>query len=247
MNRLTVTLVATLAAALAVPAAAAVESLTPHTAEYRIKISVLSGTMRTVVGQTESGFSARSVITPNGMAKLLVNGVIEEQSEFEERADGVRPLVYSSTDTLSKEEKFTNFSFDWERHEISGTINDEGFVFKLKGEAHDRVSIQYELMHDLLNGQAAHDYAIVDGEELKELTVTNIGTRKIKVPFGEFEAVGIQHQARNSSRISTLWCVAELGYLPVLIEQHRHGKLRLRAELTDYLPVSGQLDIQASQ
>ena len=115
------------------------------------------------------------------------------------------------------------------------------------GEAHDRVSIQYELMHDLLNGHAAHDYAIVDGEELKELTVTNIGTRKIKVPFGEFEAVGIQHQARNSSRISTLWCVAELGYLPVLIEQHRHGKLRLRAELTDYLPVSGQLDIQASQ
>jgi len=247
MKRLAVILVATLAALLAVPAVAAVGSLTPHTAEYRIKISVLSGTMRTVVGQTDSGFSARSVITPNGMAKLLVNGVIEEQSEFEEVADGVRPLVYSSTDTLSKEDKFTNFSFDWERHEISGKINDEDFVFKLEGEAHDRVSIQYELMHDLLNGHEAREYAIVDGEELKELTVTNIGTRKIKVPFGEFDAVGIQHQTRNSSRVSTLWCVAELGYLPVLIEQHRNGKLKLRAELTDYLPAPGPSGIQASQ
>jgi hypothetical protein len=28
--------------------------------------------------------------------------------------------------------------------------------------------------------------------------------------------------------------VEELGYLPVLIEQHRKGKLRMRAELSNY-------------
>jgi len=222
-------------------------TLSPHVAEYRIKISVLSGTMRTVVDQTDAGYSARSVITPNGIAKLLLHGVIDERSEFEERDSGVRPLNYSSVDTLSKEEKSTNFAFDWSRQEIRGTINNEDFVFELNGTAHDRVSIQYELMHDLLNGREATDYAIVDGEELKELTVTNIGTRRVKVPFGEFDAVGIQHQAKNSSRISTLWCVRELGYLPVLIEQHRHGKLRLRAELTDYVPGNDGQSVHAAQ
>ncbi|MDH4109982.1 MAG: DUF3108 domain-containing protein [Gammaproteobacteria bacterium] len=247
MNRLVAKLVLSFAALCAAPAYSAVESLAPHTAEYRIKISVLSGTMRTVVDQTAAGFSATSVITPNGMAKLLVNGVIEERSEFEENDEGVRPLAYSSNDTLSKEDKSMNFSFDWDRLEIAGTINDEDFVFKLDGEAHDRVSIQYELMHDLLNGREARDYAIVDGEELKELTVTNIGTQRVKVPFGEFDAIGIQHQARNSSRISTLWCVRELGYLPVLIEQHRRGKLRLRAELTDYVPADERGSVRASQ
>ncbi|MDZ7643602.1 MAG: hypothetical protein U5K76_04815 [Woeseiaceae bacterium] len=59
------------------------------------------------------------------------------------------------------------------------------------------------------------------------------------MPFGTFEAVGIQHKAEESSRVSTLWCVRELGYLPVVIEQHRDGKLRVRAELTDYRPVAG--------
>jgi len=34
--------------------------------------------------------------------------------------------------------------------------------------------------------------------------------------------------------VTTLWCVEELGYVPVLIEQHRKGKLRMRAELQTY-------------
>ena len=55
---------------------------------------------------------------------------------------------------------------------------------------------------------------------------------------GEFNAVGIQHQAENSSRVTTLWCVKELGYLPVVIEQHRKGKLRMRAELSKYAALS---------
>jgi len=63
-----------------------------------------------------------------------------------------------------------------------------------------------------------------------------VGVKPVIVPFGRFEAIGIQHQATNSSRITTLWCVEELGYLPVLIEQHRKGKLRVRAVLTDYQP-----------
>jgi hypothetical protein len=38
----------------------------------------------------------------------------------------------------------------------------------------------------------------------------------------------------NSTRVSTLWFAEELGYLPVLIEQHRKGKRRVRAVLTHY-------------
>ena len=61
----------------------------------------------------------------------------------------------------------------------------------------------------------------------------------MKVPYGRFEATGIQHQAEGSSRITTLWVVEELGYLPVIIEQHRKGKLQVRAVLTDYQPAPG--------
>ena len=122
-------------------------------------------------------------------------------------------------------------TFDWSASELTGTVNDADVRIALDGIVHDRVAIQYQLMHDLLNGGAHERYVLFDIDEFKTLIVRNVGIRRISTPAGTFTAVGIQHQAENSSRITTLWCVEELGYLPVLIEQHRKGKLRMRAEL----------------
>lgn len=225
----------------------AIETIVPHSAQYKIKISIASGTLDTVVKETEDGFSVRSVIRPTGLAGLLIRGSIEESSQFVLGAEGVRPKIYTSTDTLSREDKIMDFVFDWDNHSVAGTINDEDFEFVLDGEAHDRVSIQYQLMHNLLTGSSNSDYAMLDGDELKELEITSIGTREIKVPFGTFEAIGIRHQAANSKRVTTLWCAEELGYLPVLIEQHRKGKRRVHAVLTKYRPgMQGEQAISAS-
>jgi Protein of unknown function (DUF3108) len=212
--------------------------LVPHVAEYKVKISVLSGVLRTQVFEVGDAFIARSEISPTGFASVLKNGSIIEQSEFVEAGNGVRPRHYESVDTLSKDETTMQFSFDWDAHSVVGSINKKDFIFDVSGMVHDRVSIQYQLMQNLQNGRAAEQYSLLDGDELKLLTVTNIGTKEIKVPFGRFTAVGIQHQAENSSRVSTLWCVQELGYLPIIIEQHRDGKLRVRAVLTSYRPLN---------
>ena len=113
----------------------------------------------------------------------------------------------------------------------------EDFDLDLQGPVHDRVSIQYQLMLDLLNKSASDEYVLIDHKGIKPLQISNIGNKKIKVPFGEFEAVGIQHRKQDSDRITTLWCAEELGYLPVLIEQHRDGKLAVRAVLNKYQPI----------
>ena len=62
------------------------------------------------------------------------------------------------------------------------------------------------------------------------------------MPYGRFDAVGIQHQAEGSKRITTLWCAEELGYLPVLIEQSRKGEVKVRAVLRDYQPAATAAD-----
>ena len=80
---------------------------------------------------------------------------------------------------------------------------------------------------------------LFDVDKMKVANVRNIGTKQIKVKAGRFEALGIQHQAVGSSRVTTLWCVEELGYLPVMIEQHRKGKLKFRASLLKYTPTGG--------
>jgi len=209
----------------------------PHAAEYKVKILVLSGVLNTSLRPTEAGFEANHVIRPKGMARLIKRGKIDERSEFSLVSDGVRPETYRSEDELTSDAGTALINFDWEAGEASGTFNNEGVSSTLDGLSHDRVSIQYQLMHDLLNDDLDDTYVLFDIDRFKTLNVKNIGEKRIRVPAGEYTAVGIQHQAEGSSRVTTLWCVEELDYLPVIIEQHRKGKLRMRAQLKTYTPL----------
>lgn len=222
-------------------------SLTPYTAEYKVKISILSGKLATELRRTDLGYTAVSTIRPSGVANMFLNGVIEESSRFTVAENGVVPHRYSSVDTITRDQKAMNFQFDWDRSEVSGTIGETDYVIPLEGSVHDRVSIQFELMLKLLNGDPAEHYVMLNEEELRPIIVSNIGKKKVKVPYGTFEAIGIQHRTEDSSRITTLWCVAELGYLPVIIEQHKNGKLRVRAVLDSYVPLAETASRNASQ
>ncbi len=225
-----------LVAMLTTATAAAEERLTPHSAEYKVKISILSGKLNTRLQETDSGYEATHRIVPTGLARMLKRGSIEETSGFESTSDGVLPIRYVSTDTLSKDKTRADISFDWSTGAVTGTVNDEHVERVLEELAHDRVSIQYELMVDLMNGGPGETYILFDVDRLKTLNVSRVGTKEVKVPAGNYTAVGIQHQAEGSSRVTTLWCVEELDYLPVIIEQHRKGKLRMRAILSRYTP-----------
>jgi len=226
--------------------AAADATLRPHTAVYKVKISVLGGQLKTELQETASGYVATHVVRATGMSRMLSSGVISDRSEFDTAEDGVRPTRFMSRDTLSRDKKTTAVNFDWDSGEAHGTVNGEEIMSVMEDLAHDRVSIQYELMLDLLNGAPSAQYVLYDVDKLKTVMVSNIGSKTVKVPAGKFTAVGIQHQAVNSKRITTMWCVKELDYLPVIIEQHRKGKLRLRAVLKKYNPIPSQVPVKST-
>lgn len=217
--------------------AIAAPALTPYNAEYKVKILVLSGKLFTEFRRTDDGFMARSVVQPSGIAKLFIRGSIEESAWFATSHGGVVPDRYSSVDNISSDPKVMDFQFDWDRSEVAGTINDEEHLIELDQLVHDRVSIQYELMLDLLNNAPDHNYTLLNEDELRPIVVTNIGKKAVKVPYGKFDAIGIQHSNEEGTRVTTLWCVEKLGYLPVVIEQYRDGKRRVRAVLKHYSPI----------
>ena len=229
-------LIATLALACGapIPAGAGEPAFDAYSAEYKVKISILSGKLTTDLRRIDGGYEAEHVIRPSGFAKVIRNGVISERSQFSATAEGVRTSSYQSVNTLSNDETSADVIFDWASNEIAGTVNEEEVRIILDELVHDRVALQYQLMHDLANGGADERYVLFDLDEFKTLVVKSIGTREIKTPVGTFEAIGIQHQRENSSRVTTFWCVAELGYLPAIIERHRKGKLQMRATLKTY-------------
>lgn len=210
--------------------------LTPHTAAYKIKISVLGGELTSHLDQTDDSYSVESVVRPTGLARLIAHGEIRERSTFSIVDSSVRPTRYSSKDSLSSDEKSVDFQFDWDAFKILGTVDDQDFEASIEGAVVDRVSLQYALMYDMLNDGIRPQYILQDGDTLKLLDTTITETKMVKVPFGRFEVIGIRHSAKNSTRETTLWCSPELGYLPVIIEQYRKGKLRGKVVLKDYVP-----------
>lgn len=218
--------------------ALAESTLTPHKAEYKVKISVLGGQLKTELKTAPGGYVATHVIKPTGMSRMLARGSISETSEFHSIADGVRPKAYSSKDTLSRDKTNASIQFDWDTGEARGTVNGEEVVSAMDALAHDRVSIQYELMHDMLHDGPSAQYTMFEIDELRTVNVRNVGARTVKVPAGKFDVIGLQHQAKGSKRRTTFWCAPELDYLPVIIEQHRLEKLKVRATLSRYTPAS---------
>ena len=210
-------------------------TLTPHTAQYKVKISIVSGQLNTELRKTANGYVAHHVIKPTGMSRLLTRGTIDVTSEFASEADGVKPIRFQAIDTIGDDPE-VDLNFDWTTNQVSGTVGKENVSLQLEGIAHDSVSIQYELMHDLINGGPGDQYVLFDVDKMRIANVSNAGEKEIKTKAGKFTAIGIQHQKEGSSRITTLWCVEELGYLPVVIEQHRKGKLKFRATLVRYTP-----------
>ncbi|MEM7431575.1 MAG: DUF3108 domain-containing protein [Pseudomonadota bacterium] len=209
-------------------------SLTPHKAEYDVKISVLGGKLVTELALGNNGYTATHQVRPTGMARMFARGHIRESSTFVPVDGGIRPQKYRSDDKLTSDKTQADIDFDWEAGEARGVVNDEAVVSAMDAMAFDRVSIQYELMHDLANDGPASQYVLFEVDQLKTINVREIGQRRVKVPAGEFDAIGVEHQSEGSKRVTTMWCVAELGYLPVIVEQRRKGKLKMRAVLADY-------------
>lgn len=218
----------------ALPATAT--ELTPHRAQYKVRIAVVSGQLDTELRRTDDGYVAQHVIKATGVSKMLTRGTMDVSSTFISETDGVKPVSYHAIDTIRKDPE-ANIRFDWSSNQASGTVGDEEVLLQLDGISHDAVSIQYELMHDLMNGGPSATYVIFDVSKMRTVNVRNSGRKTVKTQAGSYEVVGIQHQKEGSSRVTTLWCAPALDYLPVVIEQHRKGKLNFRATLTEYTPI----------
>lgn len=210
--------------------------LTPHRAEYKVRVSIVSGQLNTELRATETGYVATHVVRPTGLSRVITSGRMQVSSEFTAAEDGIRPVTYHALDTIGDDPE-ANITFDWQTNRAHGTVGNEEVDLQLDGLSHDAVSIQYQLMHDLVNAQPSTSYVLFDVEKMRVANVRNVGTKTVRTKAGNFDVVGIEHQKEGSSRRTTLWCAPDLDYLPVVIEQYRKDKLNFRASLTSYTPL----------
>ena len=95
----------------------------------------------------------------------------------------------------------------------------------------DRVALQIAIILSSQQGNNSSEYYILDRDKLLKVQVNNKEIVNIRVPFGEFDALKIDHASEASDSINSLWLAPELGYIPIKIAQKKDGKTVFSASL----------------
>lgn len=171
-----------------------------------------------------------SITHPAGLGRLFASGNVTERSEWVYYEGKPRPVAYTYIDTSRKQERNVQLTFDWDKSRVTNTINGDPWKMELFPGTQDKLIYQLRLMLELASANSKLDYSIADGGKLKEYKLEILGPESIKTKLGKFEAIRVQRV--SGERVTTFWCVKDLNYLPVRIEQRKGKKSPITASLT---------------
>lgn len=157
---------------------------------------------------------------PAGYARWFTKSVLMERSEWRyDKLRQLQPLSYSYDRTGdSDKERHVKLVFDWANSRITNIINNDPWKMELPSGALDKLLYQLAVVNDLQLGKRTNlEYNVADGGSMKKFKFDVIGEQRIKTALGEFDTLKIKTEG---TRTTTLWCAKQVGYLPVLIEQH---------------------------
>jgi hypothetical protein len=167
---------------------------------------------------------------PSFLARLVVSGDSLERSWFRVTPTGVEPMRYKLDDGTPKHGDDAELRYDWERGRVSGTVRGGALDLATEPGLQDVMSIRAAPMADLLAGREPHEYAMLDGREIKHYIYSRHGTAKIKTVLGDLETVIIDSDRKGAdshARMWRYWYAPSLNWLPVRIEQREDGQTRM--------------------
>ena len=99
----------------------------------------------------------------------------------------------------------------------------------------DKLSYQLALMQKLdQQPEKKFSFKIADGGKMKEYQFDILAEERVFTSLGSFKALKIKHRRHHQDKTLTLWCVAELNYLPVKIIQEETDKPTFISTLISY-------------
>jgi hypothetical protein len=215
-----------------VPLATASELLPAFEATLTIRYGPLSGTMTLRLSHCTGGYIYETSLQPKGFASLFKSGIINETTYLETVGETVRPLDYASTDTIANPVRTTHYVFDQDR--VSGVYKSQPVDVPMLDGGHNRISAHIAMMMALQSGVDLPGFAIFDRARWREFEFEVIPNQVTKTKSGTFDTVEVRYSPKDSDKGSSLYFASSLSYLPVMIVYREGGKVKSRAQLTEY-------------
>jgi len=239
--------VVALAVALGCCGVARAEGLRAHQVTYHTTFKGLNaGDLRLTLtpGPQPDQWIYETRAFPSFLASFVIPGNSMERSVFRLTPTGIEPQRYQLNDGSGKRDKETDFTYDPVKNWIYGAVNGQPLDLAVEPGTQDATSIRAALIADLAAGREPHEYAMIDGREIKHYVYTKVGTARLATAVGEVDTVIYRSDRKGSDgrgRIWQYWYAPSLGYLPVRIEQREDGAARITFTLRSmkWLPAEG--------
>jgi len=207
-------------------------------AEYKAHYSVFSGTV--ILDLQPAGRKGEYLYEvhtkTHGLARIVRPGTALETSNFALIDGKIRPIRYQLDDGTKKVENDTDIRFDWEACVAHSNYKGEAKDIPIKPGILDRLSADIIVIMGLRAGHDPGSYEITDRNSVRTYAFEALGEETMKVPAGEFRTLKFKRQRPGSTRSTLIWYAPDMDYLPVRIEQQKHGKTAITLVATQLQP-----------
>lgn len=167
---------------------------------------------------------------PHGLFRLVPKASLTLTSRMSVDPDGVRPLLFTATDSDDGEAQ-AELHFDWTASRVIGFVEKASVDMALKPGVQDDLSIQVALINSLENGRVPSGISLFDKDGIRDYEYAQVGTETLQTAAGQFATVIYRSHKQNSPRSTRFWCAPSLGYIPVQAEQQYKGKVEWTMKL----------------
>ena len=200
---------------------------------YNAQLKQVDGqVMMTLKKEQDNLYSYEIITRPSGFWRVIIDGSIREKSTFVFNDGLVQSKTYELTDTIRSKPRQSLAIFDWDNLLLSGNYKDRKFELPLNIDVIARATLQIAIIANNQGPNLSSDYYILDRDKVLKVQVNKKDTVNVRVPFGEFETIEIQHRSEQSEITNSLWLAPELGYIPIKIAQKEDGKIVFSASLS---------------
>jgi hypothetical protein len=151
------------------------------------------------------------------------------QSVLRVTDQGVEPLSFRADG--GNTDHNADVKFDWQSGRASGVYEGVQVDMPIKPGIQDDLSVQIELIADLLRGKSPPTLSMIDKNSVREYRYQREGDATLPTPFGEVATVIYASQHPGSPRITRFWCAPSMGYLPMRVEQKRIDQVEWTMEI----------------
>jgi hypothetical protein len=172
---------------------------------------------------------------PNFFGRIAVSEDARQSSVMHIAGGQVLPQRYLAEDGKKSTGKDSDLRFDWGTRRLTGTAQSTAVDEALDVGWHDYLSAQVAILLALSRGEEPGTLHVLDGKQIRAFRYIREGTERRKFNEKEVDALLLRSEGVDDSslRINRYWHAPELGFLPVLVERSRKGKVDVSLRLVE--------------